>query len=287
MKYALIIGINYLGTSAQLNGCIADAKAVYSMITQKLGFREENIVLMTEECVDYLKPTYDNILEQIDVLTNKIKTGDKVFFHYSGHGTQILDTNGDEEDGCDECIVPLDYTSGKLIIDDTLRSQLVDQIPKGAYLFGVLDCCNSGSGFDLRYSVKEVANEHIKEIQREDFPSFYDYFKHILKFGDKEIETYTTYALNISDTHTNTQAKVIVLSGCKDDQYSLDVNQGNIVGGALTLSFLRTMDEYNYSPTCSELLRGVRHKVQKDYNSPQIPQLSLGSSSNMERKFQP
>ena len=36
-KRALVIGINYTGTECQLNGCIPDALAVYSMLIEKMN----------------------------------------------------------------------------------------------------------------------------------------------------------------------------------------------------------------------------------------------------------
>lgn len=40
-----------------------------------------------------------------------LKAGDSLFFHYSGHGGQQKDTNGDEESGMDDTLVPVDYQS--------------------------------------------------------------------------------------------------------------------------------------------------------------------------------
>jgi hypothetical protein len=37
--------------------------------------------------------------------------GDAVFTHYSGHGGKLRDDDGDEKDGYDETLVPVDYTS--------------------------------------------------------------------------------------------------------------------------------------------------------------------------------
>jgi hypothetical protein len=53
--------------------------------------------------------------------------GDHLFFFYSGHGSQMVDEEGDEEDGRDECLVPLDMVTvspDRFIPDSELRALL-------------------------------------------------------------------------------------------------------------------------------------------------------------------
>jgi hypothetical protein len=59
---------------------------------------------------------------------------DSLFFHYSGHGSQVRDSNGDEADGYDEVIFPLDYAQTGTIIDDELHDNLVKPLPPGCRL---------------------------------------------------------------------------------------------------------------------------------------------------------
>ena len=47
-----------------------------------------------------------------------VRPGDYLFFHYSGHGGQQADKDGDEADGKDETLVPLDYQTAGQITDD-------------------------------------------------------------------------------------------------------------------------------------------------------------------------
>ena len=53
---------------------------------------------------------------------------DSLFLHYSGHGGQTFDLNGDEEDGQDEFICPVD---GGIIVDDELKALLSKHLPEG------------------------------------------------------------------------------------------------------------------------------------------------------------
>src|SRR5690606_35792219 len=67
------------------------------------GFKDENITTLIDA-----QATKNGIVDAITTLQNKIKKGDIVVFHYSGHGQQIFDDNGDEVDGLDEALVPYD-----------------------------------------------------------------------------------------------------------------------------------------------------------------------------------
>ena len=65
-------------------------------------------------------------------------------FHFSGHGTDAADKNGDEPDGRDECLVPFDYKSAGFITDDVLKN-LYDKFPVSGNLTLVMDSCHSGT----------------------------------------------------------------------------------------------------------------------------------------------
>jgi len=75
---------------------------------------------------------------------NKTTSNDYILVFYSGHGTQIPDTNGDETDGYDEAIVPVDFNGdiSSLIIDDDLGEIFShSKTQKGVFIF---DSCFSG-----------------------------------------------------------------------------------------------------------------------------------------------
>jgi len=118
-----------------------------------LGFDENNITVITNE-----EATKSGILGAMSALSNKVKTGDIVYIHYSGHGQQIVDDNGDELDGLDEAIVPYDspqffepgvYEGENLIRDDELgkiSAEIRKKVGPTGQLILVLDSCHSGSG---------------------------------------------------------------------------------------------------------------------------------------------
>ena len=81
---------------------------------------------------------------QLDRLISLTLPGDTLFFHFSGHGTQVPSDDADETDGLDEAIVPTDMN---LIVDDDLRV-IVAKAPLGACLTMMADCCHSGTMLD-------------------------------------------------------------------------------------------------------------------------------------------
>jgi hypothetical protein len=149
-KKALLVGINYTGTSNELYGCINDVNSIKERISTK-GFTSINTItdLTTK------KPTRDNILREFKSLLVNSKAGDLLFFLYSGHGSYALDRNGDEADGYDELIVSSD---SKSISDDELKTIIQQNLKQDVTLFAMFDSCFSGSVLDLRYHYMDSLN---------------------------------------------------------------------------------------------------------------------------------
>lgn len=151
-KKAFICGINYFGTSAQLNGCINDARCMHYFLTQRFGFREENILFMTDDHPDqWRRPTRYNMMNGFTWLMTGLRPGDSLLFHYSGHGSQQRDYTGVEADGLNETLCPLDFRYAGEIIDDELNRILVRPLTQGVKLHAIIDACHSGSVMDLPY----------------------------------------------------------------------------------------------------------------------------------------
>ena len=76
------------------------------------------------------------------------------FWHNTGHGTNVADESGDEDDGYDEALVPVDYNEVGLLMDDDLFDILIEPLPEGVHMVSLMDCCNSGTVLDLPYIFK-------------------------------------------------------------------------------------------------------------------------------------
>ncbi|KAJ7120004.1 caspase domain-containing protein [Mycena filopes] len=154
-KKALLIGISGLSSPTTgyevLQGPHRDVAEMKSLLTRSYGYRTEDIqVLVDDGVVGHLQPDRRNIMTSIANLVNDTHKGDKLFFHYCGHTIQVPSRSNSEEDGLDECLVPLDGED-QIITDNELRSCLVDTLPVGVSLVAVLDSCHSASLLDLEH----------------------------------------------------------------------------------------------------------------------------------------
>ena len=76
-------------------------------------------------------------------------------FILTGHGGKLRDDDwGEEEDGFDETLIPVDYIDAGQIRDDRLFSTLVQPMPYGVTVTCLMDCCHSGTVLDLPYKYK-------------------------------------------------------------------------------------------------------------------------------------
>lgn len=176
IKKGLFIGIDYLNSSAELANCRNDAHDMHKLLTERYGIQEA-VTLVDDSPADK-KPTKSNILKWIKWLVDGTSKDDILFIHYSGHGSYTRDRSGDEEDGQDETIVPVDYSQAGQITDDTLNDVLCKPIvTSGATLYALFDCCHSGSNTDDRFLLKQVPRPHIRDDQNEYDEKKYDIVK--------------------------------------------------------------------------------------------------------------
>ncbi len=247
---ALIVGINYVGTQYELYGCINDALNVEKQLRTFFPGSAEYRIL-TDNTVQ--KPNRTNILAGLDWLVSGLKAGENVFFHYSGHGGRVRDTNGDEATGLDSCIFPCNDGRMEMITDDELRAALAMRIPAGCKCFAVLDACHSGTGVDLRY--------------RWETPS------------------QTSLAYREDTKYEKTAGDIVFLSACMDTEYAMDtVDNTERPAGALTWALLDTWRSYGRVIKTKYLLWDVRSFLKKNGYS-QVPQLSTGRYTDLQATF--
>lgn len=215
-KKALIIGICYRGTESQLNGCINDANCMKYMLTTKFGYPAKDVLFMTDDQADpLLKPTRTNIINGMRWLVGDARPGDSLFFHYSGHGGQARDRSGEEADGMNETLIPLDYRSAGQIEDDEINRVLVNPLPSGARLHAVVDACHSGTVLDLPFlwrGTGDIDHANWEDLRR---------------------RTYKGTA----------GGEAISFSGCLDSQTSADTTAfAKVATGAMTFAFIQSIE---------------------------------------------
>lgn len=252
VRKGLLIGINYTGSDYELNGCINDSHNLKIFLLNNSYFVEDELIMMNDNCEDHLYPTKDHIMKQLHELVHFANDNPNklvyLFLSYSGHGYYLQDKNGDEEDGQDEVLCPVDCDDGNYIVDDELMEKFVSKLPKNVKLMTLIDACHSGSVLDLRYN--------------------YD----------------TNLICTENNKEHDTKCDVIMISGCRDNQTSSDAYlKNNSTGmyeyqGAMSSAFINKFrDEISYT----ELVTQMRDYLKKN-NFEQVPQLSAGKRINLE-----
>ncbi|KAJ7912081.1 peptidase C14, caspase domain-containing protein [Mycena leptocephala] len=243
-RRALCIGINYRGQSHELRGCINDAKHVFNFLVRRGGYKAEDIVVLTDDSpYPRSQPTRKNIIDAMHWLVRDARPHDALFFHYSGHGGQTKDLDGDEVDGMDEVIYPLDYKRHGHIVDDEMHDIMVKPLPAGCRLTAIFDSCHSGTVLDLPY----IYNHHGRQKGQ--------------------------HVSSRARARKATPADVISLAGCKDGQTSADTFEGGMAVGAASHAFIKAI-EMHPRQSYQEFLHNVRMILSPKYK--QKPQ--LGSS---------
>lgn len=162
-KKSLLIGINYAGSSHELRGCIDDIENVKEFLSYRGYSDHPQVILRDDEPEDSrYYPTGHNMLAAMDWLVSEPNT--TCFLHYSGHGGQVPDEDGNSGTGLDDTIVPVDYESNGMLNSGTLHQHLVTALAPGSTLFIVLDCCHSGSAVELPYVYRSDENGNVNSM---------------------------------------------------------------------------------------------------------------------------
>lgn len=139
--HAIVIGINeYIEpTISDLKYCLNDANGMNDRLLQR-GWHDSEITLLLDG-----EATKDAILQAIGSAVDSCGPEDYILVYFSGHGSSVSDSSGDEYDGVDEAIVPVDFVWGDpstLVLDDELGASFGGcPTEKGVFIF---DSCNSG-----------------------------------------------------------------------------------------------------------------------------------------------
>ena len=266
-RTALLVGINYRDTENELNGCYNDVVNVAHYLRTVLGYPASSVSVLTDgnrgsTFPASVAPTRQNILAGMAAIVAGMVAGDEAVFHFSGHGSLVRDTNGDEVTGLDSCLCPLDYNApasagGGIITDDELRALLVNKVPRGARLYVILDCCHNGTGCDVRYK--------------------YEDFSVLLR--PTPVPVWRTQQKAFANgKYAETVGEVYMISGSRDEQTSADAYINNAFAGALTyavFAILRANQANIRAYSWSSLLRDVRHFMRVNRYT-QIPQIMTG-----------
>ncbi len=247
-KRALLISIDeYRYDHWKLNGCQNDLALMYGALTGKFGFAKENVALLRND-----DATRQGILDAFQQLVDATERDDIVVIHYAGHGSQKPDEDGDEPDGMDETIVPIDSgrdpDENRDITDDEIHVFLKQLAEKTAYTTLVFDCCHSGT---ITRDTFGGRTRSVESETREGLPRRSVDPAHTTRStGDPGPSGW----FSLSDRY-------VLIAGCADKELSAEKKEGPDTFGALTLYLSKELEKAGPGTTYRDVFEGLRGRV--------------------------
>lgn len=264
-KLALVVGLNdYPGTNSDLTGCVNDA----NRWEQKLLSRGFKVTKLLDK-----DATRINIVKELESMVKNAPSFSRIVPTFSGHGSWVVDLDGDEADGRDECLCPYDIGIlgiPALITDDTLFD-IFSQKTYGTLINFISDSCHSGT-------VARFAPPLAGSTRR----TRYLPPEHFLDTKEQK----RARVLEQTKLLSKSRYQCILMAGCRDHEYSWDAVFNNTPQGAFSYAMLEVLDTYgNANPTYTELYKKVRDTLPSQ-SHPQTPQLEASARHKRMKIFE-
>ena len=274
-KRAVLIGINrYQIPGSDLRGCVNDVKNLEQALTTYYGFSAQDITSLTD-----LQATKKAMQAAIQKLVTGGKKGDVLLLHYSGHGSNVPDDNGDEADHRDEILCPTNLDWEDPLRDDWLRKTL-NKLRSGVSLTVIMDCCHSGTNTRAITPLDAPIKERF-------LPCPLDLMA--TESGRKlrgtlrgQLGKAPRGRKRKSDI-VHADIKEMLITGCRDIQTSADAHIGGSFNGALTYYLVESIKAAQGKLTYRELHQHTTAQLKK-HDFDQVPQLE-GRRTSFDRPF--
>ena len=261
-KRALLIGINKYQAVPKLQGSLNDIETMRQVLLTRWGFPDRNIRLLTDE-----QATREGMLAALNQFVHETGPNDTVYIHYSGHGSQVEDLNGDEpDDKLDETLVPQDGRTGAVpdITDDELDA-IFSRLPtKNAFI--VLDSCHSGTAtrsLDIR--TRSIPQDLRVELYR--------------KTAGPDIRTRGNIQL--------TPAHYVLMTGAASHQEALDGPVNGRFHGFFTYALSKSLSSAHTSASPRDIFRGIEtelKRIQTHFGRASMPEPQLEAPLDLLEK---
>ena len=273
-KRALLIGINkYQIPGADLRGCVNDVRNIEAALIEWCGFAKGDITTLTD--LDATKKAMETGIKR---LVASGQNGDTLVLHYSGHGANVPDADGDEADERDEILCPTDLDWKDPLTDDWLRKTF-DRLKRGVALTVIMDCCHSGT--NTRAILPPDA-----PIKPRYLPNPWDLMaaesgRRLRGKVTGELRRSSRSARKAKDI-VSAQLPELLVTGCRDTQTSADAFIDGVYTGALTYALVDAMKQAKGKLTYREW-HDRASAVLKTKRFDQVPQLE-GQSARFDHQ---
>lgn len=200
--------------------------------------------------------TYKNITYQLGQFISKTAKGDIVYLHFSAHGQPVEDLNGDEEDGWDESIVPIDafkiykkgvYEGQRHLTDDLLNKyfkKLREKVGLTGFLYVVIDACHAGTS--SRANDETVRGTHVG----------FTYNNKVFKPSTNKKSHYRIEA-------SNKLSKVLFIEACRPDQVNTEIKVGGKYYGPLSYNIAQVLSGFTLTTNADNFIEKIKHSLMK------------------------
>ncbi|RMD87196.1 MAG: caspase family protein [Calditrichaeota bacterium] len=271
-KKALLVGINrYQRSEWNLRGCLNDVFDIYNLLTNTFDFNPKEIRVLSNE-----RATQKNILHRLKKMVEEASDGDTLVFYYSGHGSRVLDRDGDERlrDNMDEVLVVHDHNWDDPLTDDKL-ARILDNLPEDVNMYVLFDCCHSGT------ATRSLSNKRKTSVRYVNPP--FDIQMRSFKYkpprrGLIDILIDLKKLIFGEDIDDNQDLNHILLSASKDNESSLETDINGKQRGVFTYFLTNLLREKEYQDAPLVDIYDTLVKRIHSYGYTQSPQLEgLGS----------
>lgn len=263
-KLALLVGANGYPT-APLQGCITDVELQQGLLIHRFGFNPKDILLVTDET--QIKPTRQGILQAFDEhLIKQAKPGDVVVFHYSGHGSRVIDPDRDDPDGLNSTFVPIDRS--EVPADSTYQVSdimghtlfLLMSAVQTDNLTAVLDSCHSGGGKRGNVRVRAIRGGAEFSTSPEE-QAYQQQWLSRLKLSPEEFKQKRKAGV----------AKGVVIASATRDQFAADASFDDFNAGAFTYYMTKYLwQQTGSTPVVSAIANISRRTTQEMEQDPEL-----------------
>lgn len=247
-KFALLVGVNEYQNVQGLHGCLNDVEDMRKTLAAVYNFPDDAHHMLT---LTNGKATKKAILQAFreHLITNaKLNPNAICVFHFSGHGSQTVDLNGDELDGLDETICSTDARGDSFDLLDDEIAELFDELSQYTRnVVFILDSCHSGSATRGIEAIDDDVSTRALGMDTRPQPAQKPLTPEQLKDRKKRPLASGSY---------------VTFSGCRPAETSAEIaispaGQGRVKRGLLTYSICRAMRELGVNATYRDLGKKV------------------------------
>ncbi|NER81029.1 MAG: DUF4384 domain-containing protein [Leptolyngbya sp. SIO1D8] len=277
-KLALLVGINTYpedGLFSTLYGCVNDVELQYHLLVHRFGFQPTDIVKLTDE-----QATREGILTAFEEhLIKQAQPGDVAVFHFSGHGSRVLDPDQDFPDGLNSTLVPIDSLlpegfprNGGHVRDITGHTLFLlgSAVPTDNFTM-ILDSCHSGGAKRGNLVIRNRTGGMGLTMSEEE-----------LTYQEQWLSRLDLSPEEFIQRRREGIAKGVAIASAKRDQYAADAPFEDFYAGAFTYVLTQYLWQQTGSTSFDNTLGNVARTTTQLSFSAQEPHFEMQPGGNYD-----